>query len=400
MSLLHEALKKAERAKEEAQRPAKRAELSSVPLEIVGEPEAQRDGSALALEPEPAHGVPEAPEPQSGEFAATRSIEEQLREPDPNRPFHVALGVLAIALIATVGYFWYQLRPAPAVAVAASHPARPIAAPTAATDPPVPAGKALLPGLPNPADASAPQPEPAPTAAALSPMSSTPERTTSPARAAARPAPPIAEGVAEPKASPHTQSVARAAVIHPRVQSGYAAYQAGDLAAATAEYELALREDASNRDALLGLAALEIRAQRYEHAEAHYRRVLQSDPRDPYAHAGLLALRAERVDPVQAESRVKTMLAADAEASVLYFTLGNQHARQGRWDEARLAYSKAQAADPANPDFAFNLAVSLDQLHQPAAALEHYRRALELAGTRPAHFALESARQRVQQLSR
>ena len=194
--------------------------------------------------------------------------------------------------------------------------------------------------------------------------------------------------------------MARAAVIHPRVQSGYAAYQAGDLAAATADYEQALREDAGNRDALLGLAALEIRAQRYEHAEARYRRVLQSDPRDPYAHAGLLALRAERIDPVQAESRVKTMLAADAEASVLYFTLGNQHARQGRWDEARLAYSKAQAADAGNPDFAFNLAVSLDQLHQPAAALEHYRRALELAATRTAHFALESARERVRQLSR
>jgi tetratricopeptide (TPR) repeat protein len=189
-------------------------------------------------------------------------------------------------------------------------------------------------------------------------------------------------------------------VIHPRVQSGYAAYQAGDLAAASADYEQALREDAGNRDALLGLAALEIRAQRYEHAEAHYRRVLQSDPRDPYAHAGLLALRAERIDPMQAESRIKTMLAADAEASVLYFTLGNQHARQGRWDEARFAYSKAQAADAGNPDFAFNLAVSLDQLHQRAAALEHYRRALELADTRTAHFALESARQRVQQLSR
>ena len=92
--------------------------------------------------------------------------------------------------------------------------------------------------------------------------------------------------------------------------------------------------------------------------------------------------------------------AADAEASVLYFALGNQHARQGRWDEARLAYSKALAADPGNPDFAFNLAVSLDQLHQPADALEHYRRALELASTRMAHFALESARLRVQQLSR
>ena len=398
MSLLHEALKKAERAKEEAQRPAKRAELSSVPLEIVGEPEPPRDGSALVLEPEAAHEVPEAPEPQPGDVAATASIQEQLGEPNPNRPFHVALGALAIAVIAAVGYFWYQLRPAPAIIP--SHPAPAIAAPAPAMDSPAPVDRASLPGLPNPVVASAPQPEPAAAPAAPFLVPPTRERAISPAKAAARPTPPIAEGIAEPKESPRPPSVARAAVIHPRVQSGYAAYQAGDLAAASADYEQALREDAANRDALLGLAALEIRAQRYEHAEAHYRRVLQSDPRDPYAHAGLLALRAGRVDPVQAESRVKTMLAADAEASVLYFTLGNQHARQGRWDEARLAYSKAQAADAGNPDFAFNLAVSLDQLHQPAAALEHYRRALELADTRMAHFALESARQRVRQLSR
>ncbi|MGH8673371.1 MAG: tetratricopeptide repeat protein, partial [Burkholderiales bacterium] len=85
---------------------------------------------------------------------------------------------------------------------------------------------------------------------------------------------------------------------------------------------------------------------------------------------------------------------------VLYFTLGNQYARQGRWAEAQLAFSKAHAADAGNPDFAFNLAVSFDHLRQPAAALEHYRRALELAETRAAHFALEPARQRVEQLSR
>ena len=397
MSLFHEALKKAERAKEEAQRPAKRAELSSVPLEIAGEPE-PREASPLVLEPEPAREVSEAPGPQPGDFAATASIEEALREPSPKRLFHVVLGALGIALLSTVGYFWYQLRPAPAMIP--SHPAPAIAVPTAATDSPAPAAKVSLPGLPDPVVASAPRPEPAHAAAAPSPASPQPAQATSAAKASAKPLPPVAEGIAELNEPPRRPSVGRAAVIHPRVQSGYAAYQAGDLAAASADYEQALREDAGNRDALLGLAALEIRARRYEHAEAHYRRVLQSDPRDPYAHAGLLALRAERVDPVQAESRVKTMLAGDAEASVLYFTLGNQHARQGRWDEARLAYSKAQAADPGNPDFAFNLAVSLDQLHQPTAALEHYRRALELADTRMAHFALESARLRVQQLSR
>jgi tetratricopeptide (TPR) repeat protein len=208
-------------------------------------------------------------------------------------------------------------------------------------------------------------------------------------------------GAAQTGDSSRALNVNRAATrIHPRVQSGYASYQAGDLSSAHAEYRQALREEPGNRDALLGLAAVETRAQRYEQAEAYYQRLLEADPRDPHAHAGMLALRGQRIDPVQAESRIKTILAADPDANVLYFTLGNQYAQQGRWAEAHQAYAKALAADSENPDFAFNLAVSLDQLRQPGPALEYYRRALELAGKRAAHFAPEAVRQRVQQLSR
>ncbi len=191
-----------------------------------------------------------------------------------------------------------------------------------------------------------------------------------------------------------------APAIHPRVVAGYAAYQAGDLALARNEYEQALRNDAGNRDGLLGMAAVEARSGRAAEAESYYRRLLQADPRDSHAHAGLLALRAQRVDPLQAESRVKTLLASDPEASVLHFSLGNQYARQGRWDEAQLAYAKAHAADPGNPDFAFNRAVSLDHLHRRGEALEQYRLALDLAAARSANFSLESAAGRVRQLSR
>ena len=76
---------------------------------------------------------------------------------------------------------------------------------------------------------------------------------------------------------------------------------------------------------------------------------------------------AAQVDPLAAESRLKTMLAAQPEASFLHFTLGNQYAAQGRWAEAQQAYFKAFASDPEHPDFAFNLAVSLDQMHQTEA---------------------------------
>ena len=54
---------------------------------------------------------------------------------------------------------------------------------------------------------------------------------------------------------------------------------------------------------------------------------------------------------------------------------------------------------PENPDYAYNLAVSLDQLRQPKLALDYYRRALALAQTRAASFDQALARIRVQALS-
>jgi len=188
--------------------------------------------------------------------------------------------------------------------------------------------------------------------------------------------------------------------IHPQVASGYAAYMAGDLQKARTDYQQALREEPSNRDALLGLAAVEMREQHYDLADGYYQRVLRDDPRDPSAQAGMLALRSQQLDPVLVESRIKSLLAADRDATVLQFTLGNEYALQGRWAEAQQSYFKAFAADPENPDFAFNVAVSLDQLHQPKLALEYYRRALALAQKRSASFDSETARTRVAQLSR
>ena len=166
------------------------------------------------------------------------------------------------------------------------------------------------------------------------------------------------------------------------------------------DYEAALREEPENRDALLGLAAVETRAQRFGPAEALYRRLLESDPRDPHAQAGLLGLRAADTDPIGAESRLKGLIANDSAESVLYFSLGNQFAQQGRWPEAQRAYAKAASMDPDNADFAYNYAVSLEHVRQPLAALQQYRRALVLGLQRTASFDPAAAQLRVEALSR
>ena len=94
------------------------------------------------------------------------------------------------------------------------------------------------------------------------------------------------------------------------------------------------------------------------------------------------------------------MLAENPGAHVLNFTLGNQFAQQGRWAEAQQEYFKAYSAEPENPDFAYNLAVSLDHLRQPTLALQYYERAVALAKVRGASFPLDAAQARAAQLGR
>ena len=135
-------------------------------------------------------------------------------------------------------------------------------------------------------------------------------------------------------------------------------------------------------------------------ADNLYRRVLQIDPRDAHAQAGLLGLRAAQTDPVSAESRLKGLIASDSTESVLYFSLGNQYAQQHRWAEAQQAFAKAAAMDPENADYAYYYAVSLEQMKQSAAALQQYRLALTLGLRRTSSFDPATAQARVQALSR
>jgi tetratricopeptide (TPR) repeat protein len=304
-----------------------------------------------------------------------------------------ALGVFAVGIVV---YFWMQLQPPPALVNA--NPPRPSnETQVAAADlkpTPTPAQKApatAIPGLPG-------NPPAVPPAAATAKPSV--------AAVVARPAPELPRvevpRLRTPRVPAPTEVTASrpAPQVHPRIAAGYAAYLAGDLAAAQSEYEQALRDEPMSRDALLGLAALDVRAARFESAEAAYLRLLQADPRDSHALAGLVALRAGRTDPLAAESRVKTVLADNPGSHVLNFTLGNQLAQQGRWAEAQQEYFRAFTGEPDNADFAYNLAVSLDHLRQPKLALEYYQRAIALAKARGGRFDAAAAESRAAQLGR
>ncbi|HEU4645250.1 MAG TPA: tetratricopeptide repeat protein [Burkholderiales bacterium] len=441
MSLLLEALKKAEKAKQDAQRRAQegggtdagelrladdappaqarhvvtRDELPSIsgPMDIQSEDlraesTARSGGLSLQAEratPPPPRGGGNA-DPQAPQRATARKVfEAKVREPNPRLPFFILMGALGAFAVGTVIYFWLQLRP-PAT-LFNPNPSPPQGEVPVAVAPSAPPGAAAsgpvsgIPGLPPVAQAPrAPEPAtPPPRAATPASQPPLPRRIAEPPRspapapraAAPRPRPAPAASVATSRPAPR---------IHPGVAAGYAAYQAGDLERARAEYGRALRDDPANRDALLGQAAIETRALRYDAARGIYRRLLLADPRDPYAHAALLALPAAQPDPVAAESRLKGLLAGGAEEGVLHFALGNQFAQQARWGEAQRSYARAAAMDPENPDYAYNVAISHEHLRQPQAALEHYQRALSLGLRRTSNFDPSTAQARVQQLSR
>jgi tetratricopeptide (TPR) repeat protein len=382
------------------------------PLEILSEDlpsaSARRETPAAAASaaPQPAHAGGEgvapaatertgrAAEPEEHDRLSARQLfEAKESDYNPRRPFFLALGALGLVGVGVVAYFLYQIY-APPSFYTGPPPAKstPIAAPSA---PAAPASSATPPAAP--AVAAAPQPSPSTGAAR-------PQADDAPPRPARAPAPAAALAEAEPAPRRPAPAVPEIKVTRPepRVEPGleraWRALDSGDLPLAKDEYLRVLAAHPLDRDALLGLATIDARTQDYEGAEARYLKVLELDPRDPYALAGLIALRGG-ADPVQTESRLKNLLAMYPDAPLLHSSLGNLYAVQGRWSDAQAAYFKAFSGDAENADYAYNLAVSLDQLHQPKLALEYYRRALALAANRAVGFNRAQAETRVRELA-
>lgn len=307
---------------------------------------------------------------QSGRNAARNAFMAKQTASKPAKgPLWLALGTLGIAGLAIAAYVWFQLSSignnsmAPPVnrppAQAAPVPAAPVSPPpTVATSP-------LPPITPPPADSDTrlfPPPSP----------ERRPER--------------VAQSA--PEASPGGQI--RLARSRPEPDNnllqGHASIQHNDLDLARRNFEKALGRDPNNTDALLALAAIAQRQGQPADAEAWYRRALVANPSDPAVQAAVLNGATAGADPQNTESRLKILLAAQPESAPLNFALGNLLSRQNRWSEAQQVYFNAVAGDSDNPDYLFNLAVSLDHLRQSRPAAQHYRLALEAAEQRPAAF--------------
>ncbi|OFZ99399.1 MAG: hypothetical protein A2Z44_04930, partial [Betaproteobacteria bacterium RBG_19FT_COMBO_58_11] len=181
------------------------------------------------------------------------------------------------------------------------------------------------------------------------------------------------------------------------ISNAYQLLQDGRLEDARRAYEKLRALEPRNPDVLLGLALIAQRQGRNDEAVQHYLKALEVDPKNAFAQASLTGMVA-RADPLAAETKFKSLIAQQP-AAYLSFGLGNVYAAQGRWNEAQNAYFEAQRQEPDSPDYAFNLAVSLEHINQPRAALEYYQRALKLIQTKGASFDVAQVKSRIQQLS-
>ncbi len=156
-------------------------------------------------------------------------------------------------------------------------------------------------------------------------------------------------------------------------------YAEGRYTEAEAAYKNVLRGAPANLDALRGMALIATATRRYKLAAESYLRILKYFPKDPFAVAELSNLGGANLDPFESERILKSLLGEAPEIDGrLYFSLGNIYAGQQRFLDAQSAYFDALSRED-NPDYAYNLAVTLDYLNKPKLAARYYRDALHLA---------------------
>lgn len=182
------------------------------------------------------------------------------------------------------------------------------------------------------------------------------------------------------------------------LESAYASFQAGGTEKAQKTYREVIALDPNQIDAWLGLAVIAHAAKRTDPAIEYYKRVLRLDPNNGTALAGLNGL----VNPAQApgeESRLRELLATTPQSPELNNALGLMMASQARWPEAQQLFFKARSSAPLEPQYAFNLAISLDRMRKTELARQQYAFALELVNGKRPGFDVEAAKARLVALS-
>ena len=182
------------------------------------------------------------------------------------------------------------------------------------------------------------------------------------------------------------------------LREAYDAYKSGNDSLAMTRYNQVLGVDPGNRNALLARAAINLQNNNGNAAIKDYQTLLLRNPKDSLAMTSLLTV--ANYSPLETESQLKLMIRDEPNSPYLNFALANAYGAQNRWQEAQGYYFKALENNPGDPNYAYNLAVSLEHIAQPVAAVAYYRRALDNIDNGLATFSREVVSQRMETLAR
>ncbi|MCB5190079.1 hypothetical protein LG198_04995 [Methylobacillus arboreus] len=371
MSLLISALEKAEQGKQQS---LKKAEIEDFVFDLGPADETARSGENKQADTAP----PEAGQTTANQQAAARLLAAKsatMKLDSRISPFTQGLLLLALLLLIGFGVLWYTSS---------------LTQPEVIVPKPLPLASAPsvvendMPEAVAEGDDATAQADGLPTMTALTPapivLAEPPVRSTPPT---SQPVPQVFGEAPRPPENSRVQ-VSRnraAATVNQSVLSAYDAFNRGDDALAQQGYRQALQADLRNVDALLGMAAIAARQNRSEDAIGWYKKVLEVEPRNHVAQAAIVDLKGQ-ADPVASESRLKSLISQQPDAAYLHAALGHLYTEQGQWPLAQQAYFQAHHLDAANPEYAFNLAVSLDQMGKQVLALQYYRQTQALLALR------------------
>jgi tetratricopeptide (TPR) repeat protein len=344
---------------------------------FTSDPALQKSIRALAETKKP--GGAAIPPPVKPDMSNAREAAQNVfAAKQPARPighgFTITVSITTLIAIATIGgYFYWQMQPKGGLVVAPGLAVQPA--------PPAPPMLPATQSLPTPPTAPTEQPA----VARIEPERAPAQRPVSPPLVRSAPEQPALQAAPQPQPDNAIRFNTRPTKVDNSAETAHAAFSRGEVDIARSLWLKTLQSDSRNINALHGLAAIALQENKADQAAALYRRALEVDPKDAVAHAGLLSISIP-ADARQAESRLKGLLAEQPNSPHLHFALGNLYMNDARWAEAQQAFFKAHVADPANPDYLYNLAVSLDHLHQTNLAAQHYTRALVAAQTQAAAF--------------
>jgi len=182
------------------------------------------------------------------------------------------------------------------------------------------------------------------------------------------------------------------------LREAYAAYRIGDNQLSLSLYNQVLEADPTNRNALLARAAIHMQDGEIDAAIRDYQALLLANPKDSLAMSSLLAV--STYPPQETETQLKLMIREEPDSPYLNFALANAYGAQKRWQEAQRHYFMALQNNPNDPNYAYNLAVSLEHISQPSSAITYYQRALENFTNGLATFNRDVVNQRLELLGK